>query len=83
MLSDTDAKSPEELIPGLQASSVDNTTQETGIYKWKVFPAIYNSKVSGWKCYKIEGSGKQKRIKQHMWSNQDFMLGKILVFRIS
>lgn len=28
MLSDTDAKSPEELIPGLQASSVDNTTQE-------------------------------------------------------
>lgn len=31
LLSDSEAASPEELIPGLQASSVENTPQETGM----------------------------------------------------
>lgn len=42
MVSDSEVTPSEELIPGLQASTVENTFQETGIDKFKVFLSAYN-----------------------------------------
>lgn len=44
LLSDSEAASPEELIPGLQASSVENTPQETGM---QLFLKVLHSTSSG------------------------------------
>lgn len=51
MVSDSEVTPSEELIPGLQASSVENTSQETGIDKIKVFLPAYNSNCAYVRCF--------------------------------